>query len=334
MITCPACATECPDGSRFCSSCGSPVNAGHGLATERRTITVLFADLVGFTSLTERLDPEDVDRLLREFGALARSAIEAYGGVVEKYIGDAVAGVFGVPKLHEDDAERAVRAGLRLLDRLPGLTTPRGRGSAGRHRHGARVRAPRRHAWLRREFRRRRRRQHRGAPADSTRSDARRHRRAHPRAVRRRHRLRSDGPTVAAKGKAEALRPWVVKAPIARSGVDLRSVFASPLWGARSNWASSRGLFAKTIASREPQFALVTGEAGIGKSRLVVELARHLDETPELLATWRHGRAAAPRRRRRVLVARRDRAPAGRRARERRSADRGRQAASGGARRA
>ena len=108
MITCPACAAECPDGSRFCLSCGSPVATGRARATERRVITVLFADLVGFTSLSEQLDPEDVDRLLREYGMLARTAIEAYGGVVEKYIGDAVAGVFGVPKLHEDDAERAV----------------------------------------------------------------------------------------------------------------------------------------------------------------------------------------------------------------------------------
>ena len=105
-----------------------------------------------------------------------------------------------------------------------------------------------------------------------------------------RHRLRSDG-AVAAKGKTEALRPWLVKAPIARSGIDLRTVHASPFVGREVELGMLKGLFEKAVASREPQFALVTGEAGIGKSRLVAELARHLDETPGVLATWRQGRA-------------------------------------------
>ena len=91
---------------------------------ERRVVTTLFCDLVGFTSLSERNDPELIDAFLRRYYAVARTAVESYGGTVEKYIGDAVVAVFGVPILHEDDPERAVRAGLRLVDEvdaLPGI---------------------------------------------------------------------------------------------------------------------------------------------------------------------------------------------------------------------
>ena len=91
---------------------------------ERRIITTLFCDLVDFTSLAEQADPEDVDRLLRPYYALARHVIEQYGGVVEKFVGDAVVGVFGVPTAHEDDAERAVRAAIRLQERMADLHCP------------------------------------------------------------------------------------------------------------------------------------------------------------------------------------------------------------------
>ena len=83
---------------------------------ERKVVTALFCDLVGFTALSEGADPEDVDRMLAEYFAMARAQIEAHGGVVEKFIGDAVLGVFGVPGAHEDDPERAVRAALRIAD--------------------------------------------------------------------------------------------------------------------------------------------------------------------------------------------------------------------------
>ena len=291
MITCPACATGCPDGSRFCLSCGALLDAGRALSTERRTITVLFADLVGFTRLSERLDAEDVDRLLREYGLLARSSIEAYGGVVEKYIGDAVAGVFGVPRLHEDDAERAVRAALRLIDRLPAVTI------ADEHVE-VRVGINTGPALVRLDV----------VPGsgqsfivgDAVNTAARLQQHADPMRVvigEATHRMvrgaidcEQLGP-VAAKGRTRTLRPWLVNAPIARSGVDLRRAFASPFVGREVELGILEGSFEKTVASREPQFALVTGEAGIGKSRLVFELARRLEEAPESLTTWRQGRA-------------------------------------------
>jgi class 3 adenylate cyclase/tetratricopeptide (TPR) repeat protein len=291
MIACPACATECPDGSRFCLSCGAPLDTGRALATERRTITVLFADLVGFTRLSERLDAEDIDRLLREYGLLARASIEAYGGVVEKYIGDAVAGVFGVPRLHEDDAERAVRAALRLIDRLPAV-------AVADEQVEVRVGINTGPAFVRlgvvpgsgQSF----------VVGDAVNTAARLQQHADPMRVvigELTHRMvrgvidcEALGP-IAAKGRARALRPWLVNAPIARSGVDLRRAFASPFVGREVELGILEGLFEKTVASHEPQFALLTGEAGIGKSRLAFELARRLDETPEVVTAWREGRA-------------------------------------------
>ena len=83
---------------------------------ERKVVTALFCDLVGFTATSESADPEDVDSMLAAYFSVARSAIEAFGGVVEKFIGDAVVGVFGVPAAHEDDPERAVRAGIRICE--------------------------------------------------------------------------------------------------------------------------------------------------------------------------------------------------------------------------
>src|SRR6187431_396626 len=82
---------------------------------ERKVITALFCDLVGSTELGERLDPEDVDRLLSTYHRLARRRIEAYGGTLEKFIGDAVVGLFGATLIHEDDAARAVRAALAII---------------------------------------------------------------------------------------------------------------------------------------------------------------------------------------------------------------------------
>ena len=83
---------------------------------ERKVVTVVFCDLVGFTAQAESLDPEDVDALLRPYYVRVRSELEHYGGTVEKFIGDAVMALFGAPVAHEDDPERAVRAALAIRD--------------------------------------------------------------------------------------------------------------------------------------------------------------------------------------------------------------------------
>ncbi len=160
-LQCTVCSAACPDGTRFCLECGKPlalscpgcgqptvpgrfcglcgtalapgppapssVAAGAapweaaGPVSERRTTTVLFGDLVAFTSYSEGRDPEEVRELLSAYFAVARTVVGRYGGTIEKFIGDAVMAVWGVPVSHEDDAERAVRAGLDLVTEIAAL---------------------------------------------------------------------------------------------------------------------------------------------------------------------------------------------------------------------
>ena len=116
MSACAACAQENPEGARFCLACGSPLVAEAAARDERRVVTVIFVDLVGFTARAERLDPEEVRAVLAPYHERVRREIESFGGVVEKFIGDAVMGIFGAPLAHGDDAERAVRAALVVRD--------------------------------------------------------------------------------------------------------------------------------------------------------------------------------------------------------------------------
>ena len=126
MTLCPSCATELPEDSRFCLRCGVSLASPAAVAEERKVVTTLFCDLVDFTAMTEQTDPEDVDAVLRRYHAAAREVIESHGGTVEKFVGDAVVGAFGVPAAHEDDPERAVRAGLRLIASLRAVRRPDG----------------------------------------------------------------------------------------------------------------------------------------------------------------------------------------------------------------
>ncbi len=102
--------------ARFCQACGAPLEEVGAPREERRVVSVLFVDLVGFTSRSERLDPEDVRAMLSRYYDRARAEIERFGGTVEKFIGDAVMAVFGAPVAHGDDPERAVRAALAVRD--------------------------------------------------------------------------------------------------------------------------------------------------------------------------------------------------------------------------
>jgi len=116
MTLCSVCGHEVPPGARFCPACGAPVSVEDRPRDERRVVSVIFVDLVGFTARSERLDPEDVRAVLAPYHERVRREIESFGGVVEKFIGDAVMGVFGAPVAHGDDAERAVRAALVVRD--------------------------------------------------------------------------------------------------------------------------------------------------------------------------------------------------------------------------
>ncbi|MGA8258323.1 MAG: adenylate/guanylate cyclase domain-containing protein [Nocardioides sp.] len=112
--TCTHCGADLPERARFCLECGTPVVAAHS-AEARKTVTLLFTDVTGSTALGERLDPEALRAVMGRYFDLARAAIEAHGGTVEKFVGDAVLAVFGVPEVREDDALRAVRAAHQLV---------------------------------------------------------------------------------------------------------------------------------------------------------------------------------------------------------------------------
>jgi class 3 adenylate cyclase len=122
MITCPACGQENPEIARFCLACATPLDGkAVGPREERRVVSVVFVDLVGFTARSEQLDPEDVRAILNPYYETVKTELESFGGVVEKFIGDAVMAVFGAPTAHGDDPERAVRGGLAVaLDAKPG----------------------------------------------------------------------------------------------------------------------------------------------------------------------------------------------------------------------
>ncbi|MGI9112809.1 MAG: adenylate/guanylate cyclase domain-containing protein [Gaiellaceae bacterium] len=110
-MICPTCGSESAEGAKFCSECGASLALeGAGVREERKVVTCLFCDLVGFTARAESMDPEDVRRLVQPYFTRVRSELEHYGGTVEKFVGDAVMAVFGAPVAHEDDPERAVRA--------------------------------------------------------------------------------------------------------------------------------------------------------------------------------------------------------------------------------
>ena len=121
MTVCARCGTENSDQAKFCQECGAPLSPPPATSEERKLVTVLFADVAGSTQLGDRLDAEALKDVMSRFFAAMRAEIEAEGGTVEKFIGDAVMAAFGVPVAHEDDPDRALRAALRIQRRLPAL---------------------------------------------------------------------------------------------------------------------------------------------------------------------------------------------------------------------
>ena len=121
MLVCASCGAENREGARFCDSCGAPLAETAPAREVRKVVTVLFCDVSGSTALGERIDPESLRRVMSRYFETAKAIVERHGGTVEKFIGDAVMAVFGVPTVHEDDALRAVRAAGELRGGLGGL---------------------------------------------------------------------------------------------------------------------------------------------------------------------------------------------------------------------
>src|SRR3954469_7189490 len=120
-MICASCGAESPDGFRFCGSCGAPLVVAEPPREGRKVVTVLFCDLSGSTALADRTDPETLRATMRGYYEQMRRILERHGGTVEKFVGDAVMAVFGVPISHEDDALRAVRAAWEMRAAVPAL---------------------------------------------------------------------------------------------------------------------------------------------------------------------------------------------------------------------
>ena len=121
MPKCAQCGQENPEGFKFCGSCGAALTEAKPPREVRKTVTVVFSDVSGSTALGERLDPESLRRVMSRYFDEMQAVVEAHEGTVEKFIGDAVMAVFGIPVLHEDDAVRAVRAATEMRERLAAL---------------------------------------------------------------------------------------------------------------------------------------------------------------------------------------------------------------------
>src|SRR6266511_4439456 len=121
MRICPACGHENSDRANFCEECATPLAVAPAAGEQRKTVTVLFCDVTGSTALGEATDPEALRALLARYFERMKAIVQSHGGTVEKFIGDAVMAVFGIPQVHEDDALRACRAAIEMRAALPEL---------------------------------------------------------------------------------------------------------------------------------------------------------------------------------------------------------------------
>ena len=271
VLRCPSCGGENPPGARFCNSCGAPLEAQSTPREERKLVSILFVDLVGFTARSDHADPEDVRDALQVYHASARRWIEQYGGVLEKFIGDAVMAVFGAPTAHGDDAERAVRAGLRVLEGINELNREHGLDLAARAAVNTgdalvSVNAVQDGGAL--------------ATGDVVNTASRLQSAAPPgrlivgvetyRATR--HAIRYDGiDAIDAKGKAAPVEAWLaVEAALAPAE---RPVGVGALVGRGQELKLMRSFWNRALTEQRPHLITLLGPPGIGKSRLCREIA-------------------------------------------------------------
>jgi class 3 adenylate cyclase/tetratricopeptide (TPR) repeat protein len=292
--TCPACGEQNSDQARFCQACGTPLTeaASSRAREERKIVSVLFVDLVEFTDRSDRADPEDVRAMLRPYHSLLKREIERFGGTVEKFIGDAVMAVFGAPVAHEDDAERAVRAALRILEAVDELrdSSPRldltVRGAVNTGEAVVSLAAgPERGEGL--------------VAGDVVNTAARMQSAAPTGAVvvgETTYRATRDGFTyeelapAMLKGKSEPVLVWRVLDARSRFGVDLQRAVVTPLIGRDRELEALKAVFERSVTEPSVQLVTITGEPGVGKSRLASELGSYIDDRTDLLAWWKQGR--------------------------------------------
>ena len=250
-------------------------------------MSVVFVDLVGHTAHSTSADPEDVRAKLAPYHARARDELERFGGTVEKYIGDAVMAVFGAPVSREDDAERAVRAALAVRDTMveAGLEV-RVAVNTGEALVALDARAAEGEALVAGDVVNTASRMQSAAPVNGVLVGAATHR-ATDRTI-----AYADEAPVEAKGKAEPLPVWQALGPRARLGVDVGQHGGAALSGREVELRLLRDAFERARHERATQLVTLVGAPGMGKSRLVWELLRHMHSEPDLVY-WRQGRALA-----------------------------------------
>jgi class 3 adenylate cyclase len=263
-VLCAACAQENPPVARFCLACGLPLATEGAPREERRIVSIIFVDLVGFTARAESLDPEDVRALLTPYHELVRREIESFGGVVEKFIGDAVMGVFGAPLAHGDDAERAVRAALVVRENVARLAdsplqiriavntgeavvTVDARPALGESmvagdvvNSAARLQA--------------------GAPTNGV--------VVGDQTYRETREVIAYAPTdpIVAKGKAEPLRAWIALEALTDAGE--RQPVERSIVGRSAELSLLHALWSRVAAEQLPHLVSIFGPAGVGKTTL------------------------------------------------------------------
>jgi class 3 adenylate cyclase len=293
VATCPSCGKELPGEFPFCPFCGAPlaeVAPTPGLE-ERKVVSVLFCDLVGFTAASEQQDPEDVRARIRPYHARLREEIERYGGTVEKFVGDAVMAVFGAPVAHEDDAERAVRAGLRILEAIselneadPGLSLQVRIGiNTGEAVVALSARPEQGEGIVTGDVVNTASRLQRAAPVNGI--------AVSEQTYRQTERVFSyeELAPVQVKGKAEPLAIWRPLEARSRFGTDIIRAHATPLVGRELEKPLLIGTLERSAQQRSCQLVTIVGEPGVGKSRLCAELFQYIEERPGLVR-WRQGR--------------------------------------------
>jgi class 3 adenylate cyclase/tetratricopeptide (TPR) repeat protein len=277
-------------GFKFCPHCGAPLATTRGV-DERKSVTVLFCDLVGFTNASDQADPEDVKARIGPYHSRLRAEIQRFGGTVEKFIGDAVMAVFGAPVAHEDDAERAVRAGLRIIEAInelnqesPGLDLQVRVGiNTGEAVVALGARPDQGEGMVTGDVVNTASRLEGAAPAgavfvgDTT--------------YRTTETVFDYEPLkpLTVKGKNQPISVWRATAARARLGTDLTKIHTTHLVGRDLERRLLQDTFERTVRDRSVQLVTIVGEPGVGKSRLVAELLRFVDDWPDLVR-WRQGR--------------------------------------------
>ena len=283
MQRCPSCSEENPDRFRLCGFCGTPLQAAVAPEEVRKTVTIVFCDLKGSTSLGEKLDSEALREVLAVYFGAMRQVLERHGGTVEKYIGDAIMAVFGLPRMHEDDALRAVRAAAEMRDALKevnvtlqatwgvalenrtGVNT--GEVVAGDTSTGQRL-----------------------ATGDTVNVAARLEQAAPPSDVligESTYRLVRDAVEVQAveplelKGKAERVPAYQLLA--VTDGEAIRRRLDLPMVGRVAELATAMDAFGSAVSARRCELLTVVAHAGLGKSRLVEELLHSIGDAARVL---------------------------------------------------